>query len=117
MQNSVFILSLAPSLSPSNLRATNVTQTTVTLEWDPVTCLQQNGPTTGYDVEVGINDSVFFATRSIQGGDRTHVETGLQSYTAYYFRVSSRTGDSLVSLPSPTLRVLTDTCELLDHIL
>ena len=46
------IFYLAPELPPENVRLVNATPTVITIEWDPVPCLQQNALITSYAVEV-----------------------------------------------------------------
>lgn len=47
------MLLLAPPGTPQNLRETSVSDTSITIQWEPVNCSDCNGNITGYNVTYG----------------------------------------------------------------
>ena len=47
------LLSSAPSAAPNSPRITNVTTSTITIQWNAVECIHRNGDITGYSVRYG----------------------------------------------------------------
>ena len=60
----------APSAAPSNVRVTEVTSSTITVEWGEVACMEHNGEITGYSVRYGVQGQST-QTMSVSGGDTT----------------------------------------------
>ena len=79
----------APSAAPSNVTVSEVTSYTITVQWDMVPCIHQNGDITGYRVEYGAVEGIQ-ATVSVSGGDVTEATiTGLAPSTNYSVRVAA----------------------------
>ena len=78
----------APSAPPSSVMVTDVTSTTITVQWGPVEpCADQNGAITGYSVRYGSE------TVSVSGdssGGMTTI-TGLSPSTTYSIQVAAET--------------------------
>ncbi len=85
------LVDLAPVGSPQFLRTTAVTSNSMTLEWDEIVCLDQNGPITEYRVDYGVDG---LPITSIVTADREITLTGLLSDESYSVRVagSNRVG-------------------------
>ncbi len=79
----------APSGTVQNL-VSSPTPSTVTLQWDRVSCLTRNSEITGYEVTFGPTSSSTRTTESITGTQsRTFTVTGLIPRTQYAFQVTS----------------------------
>ena len=79
----------APSGTVQNL-VSSPTLSTVTLQWDRVSCLTRNSDITGYEVTFGPTSSSTRTTESITGTEmRTFTVTGLIPRTQYTFQVTS----------------------------
>jgi hypothetical protein len=78
-----------PSLSPVNFRATTITSTEITLQWE----LQNTG--TIISLEWGITSSLGTSI-SLTTGDVGVIKASLTADTDYYFKVTSDTEDSVI---------------------
>ncbi len=84
----VFIFFSAPSGTVQNLVA-SITLSSVTLQWDRVSCLTRNSEITGHEVTFGPTSSSTRTTESITGTEmRTFTVTGLIPRTQYTFQVT-----------------------------
>ena len=72
----------APSAAPSLVILSEITNSSITLQWDMVPCLEQNGDITGYRVQY--NDSLY-----IFGDDLGATIIGLTPSTIYYVQVAA----------------------------
>ena len=84
----------APSAPPFSVMVTDVTSTTITVQWGAVEpCADQNGAITGYSVrygEVGSSErSVEMVSGDSSGGEAT--VSGLAPATEYEYEVAART--------------------------
>ena len=78
----------APSGAILNLVSSSALST-VTLQWDRVSCLTRNSDITGYEVTFGPTSSSTRTTESITGTEmRTFTATGLIPRTQYTFQVT-----------------------------
>ena len=69
------------------MRATDVTSTSVTIEWDPVPCLERNAEILGYGVDIGFSGlDTPFENRLSEDGVSIKI-TGLTSEESYFFAV------------------------------
>ena len=90
-----------PSSAPTRVTVVNVTSTTLSLEWDPLTIEDHNGVITGYvvnysRVDTGSTVTIVSSTTSVYIGM-------LRPYTTYSFSVAAET--SVGSGPfSPSLQ-------------
>ena len=84
----VTVISPVPSASPKNTMIDNTTVFTITLKWEPVDCMYQNGKITEYIIQYHpqdrenetINDTTVMLEFTI---------TDLQPYTVYVIRVAA----------------------------
>ena len=78
----------APSAPPSSVMVTDVTSTTITVQWGPMEpCADQNGAITGYSVRYG-SENVSVSGDS--SGGMTTI-TGLSPSTTYSIQVAAET--------------------------
>ncbi|HLE15886.1 MAG TPA: fibronectin type III domain-containing protein [Anaerolineales bacterium] len=97
-----------PPAAPSNLSATNVTQTTLTLNWQ-----DNSNNETGFTIQRATNSSFTkgLVTFTINAADVTsYTDSGLKKSTTYYYRVLAFNGFNGGAGPfpwSPTLSVTT----------
>ena len=76
------ILSTAPTLSVSDITISSVEARSMSVSWNEVPCIGQNGPITGYLLYY--TNTIFNDTVNITGGDnRQYILTGLTPYTNY----------------------------------
>ena len=61
----------APTAAPSNVSVTEVTSSTITVQWGMVPCTHQNGPITGYSVRYGVMGSGSTQTETVSGASET----------------------------------------------
>ena len=95
-----------PSAAPSRVTVTEVNDTSITVQWEMVPCIHQNGNITGYRVEYEEVDGIQ-ATVSVSGGDVTEATiTGLASSTYYYVQVAA-VNDAGTGVFSRIVHVLT----------
>ena len=57
----------APSTPPSGVEVTDMTSSTITVQWGEVPCIHQNGAITGYSVQYGVNGSGNTQTITVDG--------------------------------------------------
>ena len=74
----MFLSFLVPSAAPRNLLATSVTETSISIWWEEIECLDQNGPITGYTIL--LNGSLLATTRP---SVREFTLTSLSPQTSY----------------------------------
>ena len=75
-------ISIAPTLSVSDITISSVKARSMTVSWDEVPCSGQNGPITGYLLY--FTNTTFSDTVNITGGNnRQYNLTTLTSYTNY----------------------------------
>ena len=82
--------SAAPSAPPKDIVAVNQTLFTITIIWQPVDCVHQNGNITGYEIRYRKEDdgnTEAMSDRVIIGADYTL--TDLQPSTAYLIQVAT----------------------------
>ena len=81
------ILHSAPTAAPSNVSVTDVTSSTITVQWEMVPCIHQNGPITGYSVRYGVMGSGSTQTGTVSG---THtIISHLMPSTDYSIEVAA----------------------------
>ena len=77
-------ISLAPSAAPTNVSVSEVTSSSITVQWGEVPCFEQNGDITGYIVQYGSQ------TQSLSGGSVTETTiSDLSPSTTYNVRVTA----------------------------
>ena len=109
---------LAPSGSPMWLNATDITSTTITIQWGAVPCMDRNSEITGYKVRYGPVGSSQRATDAVTGRASTggmYTLTGLIPSTNYFIHVAAinRIGDTgPYTLPVVASTVQIESCKL-----
>ena len=80
----------APSSPPTFVSTSDITSSTIVLQWGPVNCIHRNGDITGYSVRYGVQGSGSTQTMSISGGaTREATISGLDSDTTYSIEVAA----------------------------
>ena len=83
----------APSAAPTSVSVSQVTSSSITVQWGPVNCTKRNGDTTGYSVRYGVQGSaVGDRTVEMVSGDSSggmYVISGLSAATVYTVEVAA----------------------------
>ena len=79
------IISPAPSAPPDSVSVSEVTSSSITVQWEFVACIHRNGDITVYSVQYTRRGST--QTMSVSGGDVTI--TGLSASTTYSIQVAA----------------------------
>ena len=61
----------APSAAPTSLSVSEVTSSSITVQWGAVDCIHRNGDIIGYSVRYGVQGSGNTQTVSVSGGGAT----------------------------------------------
>ena len=70
------------------MTTSDVTSSSITVQWGTVNCIQRNGDITGYSVRYGVQGDGSTQTVSVSGGDTTETTiSGLDSSTNYAIEV------------------------------
>ena len=80
----------APSAPPTSVNVSEVTNSSITVQWGPVDCIHHNGDITGYSVQYGVEGSVSNRNMSLSG-DNTSQSTlfELKPSTNYSIKVAA----------------------------
>ena len=79
-----------PSVPPPGVTVTDVTSSTITVQWGEVPCIHQNGAITGYSVQYGVMGSGSTQTMTVSGASTTQTTiTGLNPSTTYSIQVAA----------------------------
>ena len=82
----------APSDSPTSVRVSGRSSSSITAQWGPVDCIHRNGDITGYSVQYGEVGSGSTQTMTVSGGSSTEATiSGLISSTTYSIQVAAET--------------------------
>ena len=88
------VLFSAPTAPPSNVNVTDVTSSTITVQWGMVPCIDQNGPITGYSVRYGVMGSGSTRNKTVSGASETEtIISDLTSSTTYVVQVAAVNGN------------------------
>ena len=99
----------APSAPPSSVRVTDVTSSTITVQWEMVPCIHQNGPITGYSVRYGVMGSGSSQTETVSGASVTEVTlSSLLKYTNYSVQVAAVNSADTGVFSEPVLQLTND---------
>ena len=80
----------APSAPPSEVDVTDMTSTTITVQWGEVPCIHQNGDITGYSVQYGVEGSGNTENMPVSGASTTQTTiSGLNPSTNYSIQVAA----------------------------
>ena len=93
----------APSAPPTSVNTSDVTSSSITVQWGPVDCIHRNGDITGYSVQYGVQGSGSTQTMSVAGNTTIDANiTGLMPSTTYSIEVAAvntiNTGEYSTSL-------------------
>ena len=80
----------APSAAPTGINISNVTNSSITVHWEPVDCIHRNGDITGYSILYGVHRSGSTQTIQVSGCATTvTITSGLTSSTNYSVEVAA----------------------------
>ena len=97
----------APFSPPSSVGVTDVTSSTITVQWEMVPCIHQNGPITGYSVRYGVMGSGSSQTETVSGASETEtIISDLMPSTTYVVQVAAVNGNG-TGVYSSTVSALT----------
>ena len=99
----------APSAPPTSVNLSDVTSSSITVQWGAVDCIHRNGDITGYSVQYGVQGSaegdrtVVMASGDSSGG--MYEISGLNSSTNYTIEVAAvnSAGTGVYSGPTSVL--------------
>ena len=101
---SVFVV---PSAAPTSVSVSEVTSSSITVQWGAVNCIHRNGDITGYSVQYGVQGSGT-QTGSVSGGGATQTTiSGLMASTTYTIEVAAvnSAGTGVYSTPIITVDI------------
>ena len=80
-----------PSAPPTSVSTSDVTSSSIAVQWGAVDCIHRNGDITGYSVRYGVQGSGSTQTESVSGGATTEGSTisGLTPSTSYSIEVAA----------------------------
>ena len=80
----------APSAPPTYVSTSEVTSSSITLQWGPVDCIQRNGDISGYLVQYEVQGSGNTQTKRVSGSTTTEVTiSGLNASANYNIQVAA----------------------------
>ena len=89
------IIPPAPSAAPTSFNITDdITATTITVQWGPVDCSEQNGVITGYRVQYEVVDSGNVQNMTVDSGDNVTISSLVPS-TSYSIQVAAETSEGI----------------------
>ena len=90
LSNYVIYYFPAPSAPPTSVSIFDVTNSSITVQWGLVDCIQRNGDITGYSVQYGVQESGSTQTMSVSGGATTEgTLSELNAATIYSIEVAA----------------------------
>ena len=102
---SVFVV---PSAAPTSVSVSEVTSSSITVQWGAVNCIHRNGDIAGYSVRYGVQGSGSTEIESVSGGGATMATIfGLESSTTYTIEVAAvnTAGTGVYSTPIITIEI------------
>ena len=83
----------------------DVTSSSITVQWDEVPCIHRNGVITSYSVQYGVMGSVSTQTMSVSGdfNGGMYVISNLESSTFYSIQVAAMNDDLIGPYSTATL--------------
>ena len=80
----------APSAAPTSVRKSEVTSSSITVQWGAVDCIHHNGDITGYSVWYGVQGNGSTQTMNVSGGSLTEATiSSLMPSTNYSIQVAA----------------------------
>ena len=80
----------APSAAPTSVSVSEVTSSSITVQWGAVDCIHSNGDITGYSVRYGVQGNGSAQTVNVSGGGAMQTTiSGLESSTTYSIEVAA----------------------------
>ena len=77
-----------PSAGPSSTDVTEVTSSSITVQWEPVDCIYQNGAITGYSIHYGVENGTIENSVDISGESVTEATiSDLMANTIYEINI------------------------------
>ena len=84
------VLHPAPSSPPTSVSTSDVTSSSITVQWGAVDCIHRNGDITGYSVRYGVQGSGSNQTESVSGGATAEATiSGLTPSTSYVVDIAA----------------------------
>ena len=77
-----------PSAAPNSVSVSEVTSSSITVQWGTVPCIHRNGDITGYSVQYGVVGGESTQTMTVSG-DFSGVISNLEPSTDYFIRVAA----------------------------
>ena len=92
----------APSAPPTSVSTSNVTSSSISVQWGPVDCIHRNGDITGYSVRYVVVGNGNPQSMSVSGGATTGFNiTGLSPASNYSVEVAARNGAGIGVYSAP----------------
>ena len=83
----------APSAPPTSVSTSDVTSSSITVQWGEVDCIHRNGDITGYSVRYGVQGSGSTQMLNVSGSATTEATiSGLESAAYYSIEVAAVNG-------------------------
>ena len=80
----------APSIAPTSVNVSEVTSSSITVQWGAVDCIHRNGDITGYRVQYGVQGNRSTQTKNVSGRVATQtIISGLTPSTNYSIEVAA----------------------------
>ena len=79
----------APSAAPTSVSVSEVTSSSITVQWGAVNCSHRNGDITGYSVRYGVQESGTHTVNVSGGGATETTISGLMLSTTYSIEVAA----------------------------
>ena len=80
----------APTTAPTCVSVSEVTSTSITVQWEEVDCIHRNGDITGYTVRYEVQGNGSTQTATVSGGGSTQIIiSGLTPSTNYSIEVAA----------------------------
>ena len=99
----VYILPEVPSVPPTAVNISDVTSSSITVQWKAVDCIHRNGDITGYLVRYGVQGSENTRSMSVSRGTTTKATiSGLRATTPYTIEVAAVNSAGIGMYSSPT---------------
>ena len=109
----------APSAAPTSVSVSEVTSSSITVQWGAVDCIHRNGDITDYSVRYGVQGNGSTQTVNVSGSGATMRQvSGLTASTEYSIEVaavnSAGAGDYSNATMQLTQGIISYTCTILN---